>query len=449
MRSGILIAFLGILFAKQSFCLKKGNVPYSSSFAGQYFSEAGTYNFLFPRDAAFVASYTLTSLENALGNAGKHEAKFLPERKKLERNLNEIYKICKKNRAQFLPYKTSPVPESQLKSDIDKALKDSDVILSELVAFTFKNYTDTFGIKEKMNKTYPYNNGNDYLYPKHVQDVEIAKKYLNFKFALNKISDNAAVIVVEMEVPVLDKFNLYRIFYIPRDNSKTSKIEFIKDQSLSNFAYIERMWPRELILIKNIDSCELTNDTFFCDPMKTTNVQDKESSCTTLIFFSECYQEQNNACRLLEKKCTFEESSSHKEFTYVGDNKFYVFLTREANYIYECDDGRREEGKFMFESLKDHHYFGTVDIEENCVLRTAHISLFNKNGFSETQIIDDEELIWADVPKIIGVPKWVFYVSVAAISLIIVMILITWICICVRRCKNEKVREYTNVITSD
>ncbi|KAL5284674.1 hypothetical protein ACFFRR_006780 [Megaselia abdita] len=443
MRSGILIVFLGIIFSTK--CLDTG--PSSNGFRGEYFSNVGTYNFVDSKDMTLVKDYSLTDLENVFGNAEKHpEIKLLPEVGKLEKNLNGIYKICHKNRTDLLPYIIKPIPESQLKENIDKALKDSDVILSELVALASLNYTESLGVKEKMNKTNKYN-GYNYLYPKHVKDFEVAKKYINFYFNLEKLINHQVFADVKMEVPLLVKSDLYRIYYVPYLNPDSKEVELILDQSISNLVVTAQF--ADFFLIKNMDSCKLINDTFLCDPEQTERVQARHLSCASFLFEPKCLWKNGNRCTFLEGSCSYKEAlSEYKEFTYVGDNKFYVFLTREANYIYECDDGRREEGKFMFESLKDHHYSGTVVIEENCILRTAHTTIFNKNGFYETQIIDNEELIWADVPKIIGIRKWIFYVSVAAISLIIVMILITWIFICVRHCKAEKAKQYITVKTS-
>ncbi|KAL5283648.1 hypothetical protein ACFFRR_006109 [Megaselia abdita] len=430
---------LGILFVDQ--CVSLRTDQESNSFAGAYFTSIGTYNLIDTRDDTFLTTYTLTGLENALSNAKKdYKMRYMNETEELESNLNAIYRVCKKNRANYLPYGTSSIPESQLKNKVDKALSDSNAILSDLTSLSLKNYTDEFGIKAKMNKTDKYN-GYNYLYPTYVKDFEVAKKYINFTFEVQKLSNSAAVVNVKMAVPILVKTELHRINYVPKENSKTNTYEFLIDQSIENIAVNKEYSysnDANYFLIKDIDKCEIMNETLLCDPSLTIKSTTNQT-CTALLFNSNCFWNSNYYCVQALEKCLYEESQSrYKEFTHLGDNKFFVLMTREANYVYKCDDGREEKGLLVFVSFGLHQYTGTVEIEENCTLITAHTTVSNKNGVYDIQEVDNEDMIWADVPKIIGVPIWIFAISVAVVSLIVVMLLTTWICICCRRCKAKK-----------
>lgn len=421
-----------------------------NSLAGAYFTNVGTYNFVDNRDDTFLSTYSLTSLENALGNAkNDHKMRFLDETEQLEANLNAIYKVCKKNRANFLPFGTSSIPESQLKNKVDKALSDSVVILSDLVSLSSKNYTDKFGIQEKLDTA--KNMGYNDLYPTYVKDFEVAKKYINFTLGLDKISNNAVVISVRMAIPFLVKAELHRINYVPRRNIETKTFEFLRDQSIGNLGHQKDHYgynTGSYFIIKDIDKCQLMNETFLCDPAFTTKVQDNYQTCVTLLFSSDCNWESRYDCTRVREKCMYEESRTrYKEFTYLGDNKFFASMTREANYIYKCDDGRQEEGVLIFNDWNDHRYAGTVEIEENCSLSTAFATIFNKNGAYEIREVDNDDLIWADVPKIIGVPVWIFAIAVAVVALIVLMLSITWICICVKRCKTKKAAQY-NILSN-
>ncbi|KAL5283647.1 hypothetical protein ACFFRR_006108 [Megaselia abdita] len=372
--------------------------------------------------------------------------RYMNETEELESNLNEIYRVCKKNRANYLPYGTSSIPESQLKNKIDKALSDSIVILSDLTALSSKNYTDNYGIKAKMNKTGRYN-GYNYLYPTYVQDFEQAKKYYTFTFEVQKLSNSIAVVNVRIAVPILVNIELHRINYVPKENTKTKNYEFLRDQSIGNLAVNKNSRNNygDFYLIKDIDRCEIMNETLLCDPTLTTK-SSKSDTCTALLFISDCDWDVNFYCDWARRKCLYEESSSrYKEFTYLGDNKFFVLMDREANYIYKCEDRNQEEGLMVFKSYGDHRYTGTVEIKENCTLITAHTTVSNKNGVYDIKEVDNEDIIWADVPKIIGVPIWIFAISVAVVALIVLMLLTTWIWICCRRYKAKKSAQYATV----
>ncbi|KAL5283646.1 hypothetical protein ACFFRR_006107 [Megaselia abdita] len=450
MKSGIIFGVLGILFVNQ--CVSLRTDQKSNSLAGAYFTSVGTYNLVDTRDDTFLTSYTLTGLENALTNAKKdHKMRYMDETEELESNLNAIYRVCKKNRANYLPYGTSSIPESQLRNKVDKALSDSNVILSDLTSLSSKNYTDKFGIKAKMNKTDKYN-GYNYLYPTYVQDFEVAKKYINFTFEVQKLSHSAVVVNVRMAVPVLVKAELHRINYVPRGNSKTKTYEFLRDQSIGSVAvnkeysgYRSYNNYGDFYLIKDIDRCEIMNETFLCDPSLTAK-SSESGTCTALLFKSDCDWDNNYYCEQVRKQCLYEESSSrYKEFTYLGDNKFFVLMDREANYIYNCENRNQEEGLMVFKSYGDHRYTGTIEIEENCTLTTAYATISNQNGVYDIKEVDNEDMIWADVPKIIGVPIWIFAISVAVVALIVFMLLTTWICICCRRCKAKKAAQYATL----
>lgn len=338
-------------------------------------------------------------------------------------------------------------------------MSDSNVILSDLISLSTNNFTDEFGdgVKEKMNLTAQTDPSTfyNYLYPNNIKDFEVAKKYIHFTLRLEKITNNAAVLNVKMRVPVLVKVNLHRINYVPTQDANTKTIQFIRDQSISNIAVNTLYSVREankmygsFFLIKNMDQCEHINETFFCDPALTTRVTDYRETCTTSLYKSDCKWETNFQCLKTRQKCIYEESNtSYKEFTYLGDKVFYAFLTREANYMYECENGRKEKGTLTFKSEGngDHHYAGTIEIDENCKLTTAHATIFNRNGVYGIEEVDNEDLIWADVPKIIGIPIWIFAASVAGVALIILCLLVTWICICVKRCKANKINRYDSL----
>ncbi|KAL5276683.1 hypothetical protein ACFFRR_002104 [Megaselia abdita] len=370
--------------------------------------------------------------------------KSLPETTKLKSNLNEIYKICGKTREHFLPYEVIPISENQLKENLNKAVDDSNVILSDLVELSSRNFSDKFGIKEKMKETHEPNSNYDYFYPNHEKNLEVSMKYINLIFSLNKISENAVVVTVEVGIPVLMKSELFRIFYIPRFNLKTGNIEILKDQSIRHLVRISN--NLHYFLIKNIKSCEFVNGAMICDPRQTERVIDSVSTCVTKQHSYGCYGTYYESDRF-EKTCEFEKlKSRHEEFTYLDDSKFYALLTRKANYIYHCNDGKVQEGELVLRNQEIRRYAGVVEIEDNCTLRTAFTTLTNRNGIFETnKIIDDEDLIWADVPKIMYMPIWMFASSVAILSVIAVVILIYWIIIFIKRFKEEKARKYSNV----
>ncbi|KAL5284415.1 hypothetical protein ACFFRR_006609 [Megaselia abdita] len=427
MKSAKLIAILCIFYVNQCVCLKKVKFKEcNGGLGGAYFSEVGTFNFIDTKDSTFLTSYTLNSLENSIGNAEIYSQ----ETTKLKSNLNEIYKICGKNRAHFLPYEISPIPRNQLKENLVKALDDSNEILSDLLALSSRNFSDKFGIKEKMKET--HESKSNYFYPTHEKNLEMAMKYIDLIFNLNKISENSVVVTVEIGIPVLVKSELFRIFYVPRLNPKTGNFEFLKDQSIRHLVRISSNF--HFFLIKNIESCEFFNGTMICDPRQTKRVTDRDSTCVTKQNNYGCYESDR-----FEEICEFEKlKSRHEEFTYLGDSKFYALLTRKANYIYHCNDGRVQEGELVFTNREIRRYAGIVEVEDNCTLRTAYTTLINKNGAFDVKIIDDKDLIWADVPKIIYMPIWMFASSVTIISLIAVVILIYRIFIFISRFKARQ-----------
>lgn len=436
--------FFGILFVNECFGLKKGRAD--NSLAGAYFTGVGTYNFVDTRDDTFLTSYDLTSLENSLGNAKRnHNTTLLDETAKLESNLNAIYRVCGKNRANYLPYGTFGIPENYLKDKVDKALSDSDEILADLVALSSKNYTDKFGTKDKMNTTGKPKSHN-YLYPKYVNDYEVAKKYINFTFGLEKISTNSVVINVKMALPYLVRTELHRVQYVPTYNIEKQVVEHLRDQSISNFGVQKDIngysSNQGFFIIKNMNNCLLVNETLLCDPALTTAVKYNYQTCISSLFGSNCNSEYSSDCPKVHGTCVYEQPMTrYKEFTYLESNKFFALFTREANYIYKCEGGMDEKGVLVFSYYGDHMHTGTVEVDENCSLITAYTTVWNRNGGYEIQDIENADMIWADLPKIIGIPERTFIISAAVAILIVILLLIMWICICVKRCKYKKVQQ--------
>uniref|UniRef100_T1GFC7 Uncharacterized protein n=1 Tax=Megaselia scalaris TaxID=36166 RepID=T1GFC7_MEGSC len=108
MKGGIFFGFFGILLINQCNCLKKDQKY--NNLAGVYFNNVGTYNFVDNKDETFLTSFTLTGLENTLSNAKTYKYESLT----LEENLNNIYKVCNRNRKNYLPYESTMIPENQI-----------------------------------------------------------------------------------------------------------------------------------------------------------------------------------------------------------------------------------------------------------------------------------------------------------------------------------------------
>lgn len=128
----------------------------------------------------------MSSLENVISNANTYGLTSQREVLVLEENLNTIYKICYKNRRNYLPFGTTQIQESELKNELEKALNDSALILSDLNSLASKNFSDKFDINSKMNRTQGLGS-KKYLYPKYISDFEVAKKYVQIEEKENHI----------------------------------------------------------------------------------------------------------------------------------------------------------------------------------------------------------------------------------------------------------------------
>lgn len=419
---------LGILFVNQCVCLKKERP--ANSLAGAHFTKIGTYDLVDTGYDTLVTTYNLTDLENSLSNAKSyHRIKFDNETFRLQYNLDEIYKVCQKIRTDFLPYETFEIPENQLKSKLQQALGDSFVILSELISLSSKTFDERLRIKEKMSEA-----ANPiYLYPNYVSNFEIAKEYISFTFRLEKIANNAVVISVIMAIPFVQRAELYHIDYVPRENPRTKTFELLKDQNLTKLVYAKREDSGTFYFINEIHKCEIINGIFLCDSSLLTRIQDNHQTCTTLLFKSNCTFETYDNCSRARETCLYEDlESDYKKFTHLGNNKFFVLLTKEENYTYKCDGFKdHEKGVLVFSESGDHLYTGTVEIDKNCTLETPSTLIYNKNGVFEISDVYIEE---EDLDSDDGVLNWVF-----ASIVIVLVIVIASICIfiCVKKRLSE------------
>uniref|UniRef100_T1GSJ5 Uncharacterized protein n=1 Tax=Megaselia scalaris TaxID=36166 RepID=T1GSJ5_MEGSC len=198
---------------------------------------------------------------------------------------------------------------------------------------------------------------------------------------------NAAVINVKVLVPVLVKGQLNRLFYVPKNILESQEVEYLKDQSMKNLVVSTDRGSRSynseygFFLLKNMDSCQLFNETFLCDPSAMIKVEKSSDTCITSLYFSDCKYFTNNDCRKVYEKCSFEKTTNFKEFTHISENIFFAIFKRnsklnfkegEVNYIYKCEDGRQELGTLIFDKWVTNKFTGTVEVEENCSLITAH-----------------------------------------------------------------------------
>lgn len=297
-----------------------------------------------------------------------------------------------------MPYKTKWIPESDIKNNLEKALENSDLILSYLKS---KNSTDNL-----IN-----------LYPKHFSDIKDAKKYIKFTYNLENISRNDAVINVKMAISFIVKGKLYRITYVPKYLPETYEFGSLIDQSVSYLLVL--LNSDGYFLIKDIDSCKLVNDIFFCDPTIMKKVLNKDDSCITNLYNSDCKWTLHTDCSKTLEKCSFYRSSIHDEFTPISHNKLFALFGREANYIYKCDDGFEEKGKLVF---GNNIFAGTVKVEENCSLITAYTSVLNINGKLGIEYVDNDEMLWEDIPKVFGIPLWIVAVFIGTLGFVVLVL---------------------------
>ncbi|KAL5283644.1 hypothetical protein ACFFRR_006106 [Megaselia abdita] len=296
---------------------------------------------------------------------------------KLEDTLDKIYKACyMKGRSYFLPYPSANLSANQLIEGFDKTLNESTSILSELVAFNYGNFTDNFGIEKLMKAT------QNLIFPNYINHFQEAMKFIRFRPYIYKDHSNGTVYAyVKMSLPYTKAIDLRKIVYLPRESNGT--IQILKDQTVTN-AFQEN---NKLMTFKNVEKCQKIKDLIMCEKV---NIQ---NSCVSEIFNNE-----NGGT----KYCNYEEYKEDYEFTPLGNNAFYIFMGEPSNYEYSCLDGI-ERGTLTFNMNSNHPYLGIIYIEDNCILSTAYTTISNENGNYEIKKIDNEDLIWMDLPKVLGI----------------------------------------------
>lgn len=357
----------------------------TSEQSGVHYEDIGKFKRIVYKDPIVLVTYNLTHLEHIAQNALELENVIGKEKlDNFENTLDKIYKICRmKSRSYFLPYNSANLSEGQLVETFEKLSPEPEQILSELVDFVSKNYTDHHGIERMMLATSD-------LYPKYFKNFDNIKNYIRLQPEIHKLDKSNVYVEVMIYLPYSETVSLSRVKYVPRIHDKV--VQVIEDQNVTHVAYNSE----NFIQIKDFEFIE------------------------DLIVFKE--ERLRNTC-LRSETCLYKNSvNSFQAFTYLEGNKFYVLTPKQINYIYNCPGEEPEQGKLNS---------GIIEIQNQCSLITAQITIKNNNGDFQILQVYNEYLEWLDIEKNFGVPNYVFEIVIGVLSFLLFVIIALAICICV------------------
>ncbi|KAL5284471.1 hypothetical protein ACFFRR_006641 [Megaselia abdita] len=331
---------------------------YIVSEKGAAFTRMGTFEVIDPEKPAIIKTYDLTDIERALWHAKRLDDTFTLE---IENSLNEIYRLCGKERRHFLPIFVSQIPEENVDFEIVKAHNHSLTFLQELENFKDKTFSDDFDVQKhyhEMERSAKFLESQKQSH-KTPSSYEDAKKSLQFTFNLRKISEATVVIQVQMINPFPKRGELLRVVYIPVTNVESRGAKYLSDQGVDHIF----KFKTEYMLVKNLTKCDYKDDIFYCDHNNVQVVSSFSYDCLIGILKS------NKA------DCGYEESHlNFKKYVHLGSDKFYFIQPRETNYVYEC--------KYVVQKGVLHGT-GVFTVDENCKLTTDSYSIFNNGGLLE------------------------------------------------------------------
>lgn len=336
---------------------------YILSEKGAAFTKMGTFEIIDPERPAIIKTYDLTNVERALWHAKRIDDPFTLE---IENSLFEIYKICGKDRRNFLPIFVSQIPEDEIDFEIVKAHNQSLGILQELISFRNKTFGDNFDIEkhyQEMDRSARFldSRKNSHKRPTSYED---AKKSLLFNFNLRKISESTTVIQVQMLNPFPKRGELFNVVYIPIANVEGPGVKYLSNQIVGHVF----KFKTEYMLVKNLTKCEYMDDVFYCENGNVEVVSSFSYDCLVGIL-------KNNRA-----ECSYEEfQHDFKKFVHLGYHKFYFIQPLETNFVYECKNVV-QKGVL--------HGTGVFTVEEYCKITTDSYSIMNNGGEMEELLLD-------------------------------------------------------------
>lgn len=388
------------VYFRRWLCLFSGCLAYGltkinlqTELGGAHFSKSITYKVPGNKNSIVLTTFNITTLENVLRNAEELDKNALLSDKisRLSESLDKIYKICRmKGRSYFLPYKSANLSLEEIPTELDKSLEQSTFILSQLVNLTTKNFTENFEIEQLLMEI------PNLIFPDYIRTFDEVKKYLKFVPYITKYSNDTVHVYVNMFLPSTEVAELHWITYLPI--KRNNCIQVLRDKRITNIVFKNH---DQQLTIQNPEQCYFIEDLMICEDSNYVEIRD---SCVSKVFSSYCNFNYRKECiRVLGKHCTYDNltGDNFEEFTYLGDNKFYVLMTKPTHYVYTCTPDV-QRGTLTFDIHSDHPYSGIIEIENNCSLVTAHTSIFNVAGTNEIRKIDNDSLIRMDIPKIYG-----------------------------------------------
>uniref|UniRef100_T1GS49 Uncharacterized protein n=1 Tax=Megaselia scalaris TaxID=36166 RepID=T1GS49_MEGSC len=232
-------------------------------------------------------------------------------------------------------------------------------------------------------------------------NFDIYKHKLKFKTTMNIAGSLRVAVDVSYEQPSTKRGDLYKITYVPEKFHSRNSIETLAKQKYKYL--IETRQPMEKWFVQDLSQCEALNNTLFCDLDFENQDQDQIECLSALYSYNRYFS------------CDF-KPLDFEEFTSIGGGKFFFVFKDVSNYVYKC--GENEETGTI-ES-------GIIQMEKNCILKTAHTIVNGTNGFYKILKIDDEKLInqdfWTNFPwEMVGI------IGGSILGLILVILLATLI----------------------
>lgn len=215
---------------------------------------------------------SLTHLEDTLKTATRsNDHKDSAGVRLLEESLHNIFQIAHMNHNDFTSARFRPIPANQLGKKIKDALYDAQYILNTLESLwkdSFEQFFDT--------TRYMFDRMNEKNLLTFRADMEFSKE------------DGSFVITTRQLIPHFVRGDLYKVLYTTvKNDTNCFHVSRIVDQSV-RYLMIMHKEPglkEHIMKIRNLDDCDILNNTLLCDPQYGTfDEYSNQSKCLKALY---------------------------------------------------------------------------------------------------------------------------------------------------------------------